>query len=248
MKKHCLLLIGLFAVILSCKKKNEPIPNMTKSYLKSYSEGNALRQFNYDNQNRVSSMIYSEPGITQSTEINGYDNSGNITTYTIRTSGSMQVFKISVFYDSQNRISNTERRDSATNTITQVITYTYTSATTTRENRNGAGLLINRTVYTYDTNRNLIKEESFNGAGTPLLTYNFNNYDDKFSPQNLIPLLFRNGVFYNNNYQTYTTINHSTGITRNYSASYTYNTDGYPTQQLINTSPIFATDYIYEKR
>ena len=233
----------------SCKKSDDHAPIANKTYLKKYTEENSVYEYFYDQQNRLTQETYSEPGYTSYTIVTGYDASGNISSSKTRITGNAAVSIQNYSYDSQNRPLVTETRDSATNNLYRTTTYSYNGNKTTRAISYPGGTNGSRGEFTYDASGNMILEEWYNSAGTKTTSTSYSSFDDKISPRSLLPHFSRNGIVFKNNSTAYVYTNLVAGTTTNYTTNYSYNSDHYPTQAVINggTAP-FVINYTYEKR
>lgn len=249
--KHCIQLLMLAFIstaIFSCKKNDTPAPEQ-KTYLVKETRGtNITIDYKYDNQNRFAGNVYRDAANHQETVVTKYNSNGNPAEAIFRDYTNNRAALYVYTYDSENRCIKTTYSDSVSATSYNLRTtydFSYTPSKITRTITNASSGAATRNEIILDAKGNITKEQTYKADGTLSFEYNFTVYDDKKHPYSAtFSALYTYPVSRNN----YTAYNGGLvgGTVNNYTATYTYNSDGYPTQTVWNTG--YTYTYTYEKR
>lgn len=241
--------------ITSCKKKDIPVPPpIQKIYLKSFgnASGSFTYNFFYDNQNRLQRLEEIEPTFTNITSNIQFGANNNITEYITRTPSA--VLKYILTYDGQNRLLTKELRDSLGPTnfrLRTTYTYTYPANKQIRTINNHLSSTIFRNEYTYNSEGNSTGAMNFNNSGANTSNTVYSNYDNKISPDGLMPIAIWDFIPSKNNAISLIFTDVARGTSTTYTYVYTYNSDNYPTQATytnLTTGVQNTINYTYEKR
>jgi hypothetical protein len=188
-------------------------------------------------------FIEMHPFITQHAA-NGNPSEGILRDYTFNTTR-----RNNYLYDAQNRCTRIELRDSinpTTYTLRTTYDFAYTTNKVTRTVNNPATGLTTRIEYFYDANGNITKDEVYNGAGIFSIEGTYGNYDDKKNPYEATFEFWTLSPKSKNNFVQQGVRNVVSGATSSFTATHTYNADGYPTKTVYNNGATY--EYTYEKR
>jgi hypothetical protein len=242
------LVIGAFS---SCKKSDTPAPEPEKkTYLvKEVRSGGATLDYKYDTQNRFAGQVYRDAANHQEVFVTQFAPNNLPAEAINRDYTNSRASKYNYTYDAQNRCTRIELRDSAGPTTFNLRTtynFTYTAAKVVRTVTNAATGTGPKVEYTIDANANYVKSEFYNAANTFIQETVFGSYDDKKNPYRASFEFVFLDIQPKNNYTTQNVRDVSTGSTTNYTATHTYNADGYAAQTLWNNGVSYT--YTYEKR
>jgi hypothetical protein len=241
-----LLITG--SLFFSCKKNSDSTPApILKTYLKTtvYTSGSTTETetYDYDAQNRISNKSYSDGTISNPRVITQYDANNRITEYFSRTYSPLKTGKFTITYDAQGKLNAIEVRDSISPTIFNLyytVNYSYPANKIIRTTNFAVGTST-RNEYFYNTAGQVTALDRYNISGTKISSVVYTNYDDKQCPFNQDPLMMSNGEPQKNNPTAFPTTNTATGVVTNWTATYTYNNDGYPTQIIYNNGTATST-------
>jgi hypothetical protein len=242
------LIIMASSLFFSCRKNNDTTPApVLKTYLKTtvYTSGSTTETetYEYDAQNRLSSKNYTDGTISNPRIITQYDANNRITEYFSRTDSPLKTAKFTITYDAQGRLNTIDVRDSISPTTfnsNYTINYIYAANKIIRNTNFPIGTTT-RNEYFYNAAGQVTALERFNISGTKVSSVAYTNYDDKQNPFNQEPVLMGNGEPQKNNPTSFPTTNTVTGVVTNWTATYTYNNDGYPTQIIYNSGTATST-------
>jgi hypothetical protein len=249
MKLISAIVISIF-FLFSCKKKDAATPPpLQKILLVKEVAGSVTRDFKYDNQNRYMGQVYRD-GINHQETITTQFASNNLPTVAIlRDYINNRATRYNYSYNAENRCTRIEISDSinpTTFTLTRTYDFVYTPTKITRSVFNVASNVTTRIEYTINTNGNFTKEESYNSTNALTSEITYTSYDDKKDPYSAAFEFIFLEPRSKNNYTAYTSRNVTTGGSNSFTATHTYNSDGYPTQTVFNNGVTYT--YTYEKR
>lgn len=236
------------SVLFSCRKKSDPVPEKKIYLVQETRSTGSTTNYRYDNQSRFAGHVYRDASNHQETVVTQYASNNLPSELQFRDITNSRASKYNYTYDAQNRPTRVEIRDSVNpSTYTLRITYefTYTAAKITRFTTNVPTGATTRIEITLNANGNFVKEETYKADGTKSFEYTYTGYDDKKNPRNAtfvhlynFPNTTNNNTAYNGGLVG--------GTVNNYTATYSYNADGYPTQTVWSSGLTYA--YTYEKR
>jgi hypothetical protein len=250
MKSYFQLSLTIVAIstLFSCGKNDTPAP-VQKTYLTKLVRGAASTDFKYDSQNRFAGQVYRDATNHQEIFTTQFAPNNLPAEAILRDYTNSRASKYNYTYNAENKCTRIELRDSVnptTYTLTTTYDFTYTATKISRQATLASTGTGPRIEYTIDANGNYTKIDVYNAAGTYIQEETYGSYDNKTNPYITVFEFLFLGINPKNNFAAQGLRNVSTGTTTNYTATHTYNSEGYLTQTVWNNGVTYA--YTYEKR
>lgn len=238
--KTKILIILCVVVLAACKKKQEPMPELS-IYLSKTTQPFGVSTFNYDAQNRMQTRVFlSSNEASNGSYISNYiydTNNRVIERHFDMTNPTSPDYVYKNTYDAEGRVVSENYINKTTGALISSKTFTYNPKTVLVERKDATGTLLGTDLITFTTDgKNYVKYESFGPSGTLYGTQAFSGYDDKKNFTVLFPVGMNIPALPANNYSTQFVTNNSTGATATVNLSYEYNADGYITKRINGTS------------
>lgn len=248
------LRITMLSVILfSCKKDDTvttattPTPAQTTLLSKAIYSAVGTYDYTYDAQNRMKTETYSGNASNPATftTFTGYDSDGKLTSFNVHyTAGVYTDYNVLISYNSSGR-TDKQFIYNVSGPLLYYTTYTYAGSLVTVKQYNTAGTVTSTTEHTYGADgKNVVQSKSYNGSGTLTSTTVYSNFDSKKTIDGLTPLGYTTLPPSENNWQSYTRTNNSTGAVTNINTTFQYNADGYPVYRTADNGSTIEYQYI----
>jgi hypothetical protein len=249
MKLISAIVISIF-FLFSCKKKDAATPPLLqKTLLVKEVVGSVTRDFKYDNQKRYMGQVYRDGTNHQETITTQFASNNLPAIAILRDYINNRATRYNYTYNAENRCSRIETSDSinpTTFTLRRTYDYVYTPTKIVRTVSTVGSTLTTRIEYAVNANGNFTKDEFYNSTNALTSETTYTAYDDKKDPYSTAFEFIFLEPRSKNNYTAYTSRNVITGSSTSFTATHTYNSDGYPTQTVFNNGVIYT--YTYEKR
>lgn len=251
MKTKILTLICFTVVFAACKKNkdNPALVNEQKNYLIKKTRGESTETWSYDNQNKLTAIVFANPTNSSSPsntyKIISYNNNGDVNEALYDyVSATINDVKVLYTYNTEGNLIRSTFIDNVTGATGnyQIIEYIGKQIKVSSYESNA---IEGFNTYTKSADgKNVIEKKYYDSSGTLFYTWTYSNFDKKKNIQLLYPKSLTSGVSSENNYQTEIYKDTNSGGTTTFTYTFEYNADGYVTKRTAANGTFSSYEYI----
>ncbi|XVJ66043.1 MAG: hypothetical protein HEQ40_07740 [Lacibacter sp.] len=254
MKKYLIAFISFSVIIVtSCKKKDNPAapapaPQKTRLVKADFTSVAGVFAYTYNSNGHIASENFTATttgNFSRTVTYSNYDLQGRVTEYTVDINDPAFVdSKTVISYSSNGRPERFIYFDLPSGANAGFTTFEYSGLKVIVKRYSSTNTLQGTTEYTYTTDgNNLAEMKVFNAAGVLISTTAYSNYDTKNTYESLLPAGSLSAPLSKNNFQALSRTVHSTGAVTNFTVTFEYNADGYPTKRTLSSGAVSTYEY-----